>query len=42
MQNIMSKLGQKDGMQLGNQRPMAIGVIKSQWLILNGDHLECM
>ena len=42
MRNIMSKLGQKDGMRLGRRRLTAIGVTKSQSLILNEEHLESM
>jgi hypothetical protein len=42
MQSIISRLGQKNGMRLGKRRLTALGIIKSQSLILNGDHLESM
>jgi antitoxin component of MazEF toxin-antitoxin module len=42
MQTVISKLGQKDAMRLGRQRLTEIGVMKSQSLVLDGDHLESM
>jgi hypothetical protein len=40
MQAVISKLSQKERMRLGMQRLTAIGVMKSQSLILDGDHLD--